>query len=154
LATTFAVDVDFSFAAKLPTLQTLSILNVEEKHDLKPLEKLPHLQCLALSRHPVGDDKGDRFAAKTFKNVQAFEEARPDVAVVEYRGLCLGSFWLLPVAAAAAVVAWLIRRHWVGKRVGVLAIEAASERVDESWLGCHSLTAVSVACSLFRNHHP
>jgi len=116
LAAPFPADVDFSFAEKMPDLQTLCIMNVGEKHNLKPLEKLPHLRCLALSQEPVGDGKKP-FEAKNFKNVKEFEKARPDVDVVEYSGICLGSFWLLPLAAAAAVAAWLIRRRRVANRL-------------------------------------
>jgi len=116
LAASFPADVDFSFAEKMPDLQTLCILNVEEKHNLKPLEKLPHLRCLALSQEPVGGGKKS-FKAMSFKNVKDFEKARPDVDIVEYSGICLGSFWLLPLAAVAAVAAWLIRRRRVGKRL-------------------------------------
>jgi hypothetical protein len=117
LAATFSTDANFSFAEKMPDLQTFCILNVEEKHNLKPLEKLPHLRCLALSLHPEGDHDTSDFEAKNFKNVKEFEKARPDVEVVEYRGICLGSFWLLPLAAAAAVAAWLVRRRRVGRRL-------------------------------------
>ena len=54
LATTFPLEADFSFAEKLPDLQTLCILNIDEKHNLKPLEKLRHLRCLALSQTSRG----------------------------------------------------------------------------------------------------
>jgi len=116
LAAEFPADTDFSFVEKMPNLQTLCILNVGEKHNLKPLKKLSHLRCLALSRGRERDESKP-FAAKNFKNVKEFERARPDVEVVEYRGLCLGSFWLLPLAAAAAAAAWLIRRRRVGSRL-------------------------------------
>lgn len=117
LAAAFPADTDFSFAEKMPRLQTLGILEVGEKHNLKPLEKLSHLRCLALSQYlELGKGNTSSFEAGDFKNVKEFEKARPDVDVVSYRGLCLGSFWLLPLAAAAAAAAWLIRRHRVGHK--------------------------------------
>jgi hypothetical protein len=118
LATTFPLEADFSFAEYLPDLQTLCILNINEKHNLKPIEKLQRLRCFAMSENPEGDQKDDskEFKPTKFANVKAFVKARPDVAVVEYRGICLGSFWLLPLAALAAVVAWLIRRWRLANR--------------------------------------
>jgi hypothetical protein len=102
----FSPDVDFSFTERMPELQTFCIGNIEEKHNLKPLEKLPHLRYLALSN---GNEK--KFEPKHFGNVKEFEKARPDVEVVPYQGICLGSLWLILAVAAAAVAAWLIRRR-------------------------------------------
>jgi hypothetical protein len=116
LAAAFPADVNFAFAEKIPYLQTLCILGVKEKHDLKPLEKLPNLRCLALSQHPRGVDENTRFDAKDFENVKEFANARSDVQVVEYRGVCLGSLWMLLLAAAAGVAAWVVRRRWIGHR--------------------------------------
>jgi len=113
LAAQFPADADFSFVEKTPNLQTLSIMNMDETQNLKPLEKLRRLRCLAVSR----ENNAKVFRIEDFKNVAEFQKARPDVEVVECQGMCLGSFWLLPLAAAAAVVAWLIRRRWVGNRL-------------------------------------
>jgi hypothetical protein len=116
LAAQFPDDMDFSFAKKMSDLQTLCIWNVSEKLNLKPLEKLPRLRCLAISKNRDRNElKG--FAERNYENVKAFQKARPDVEVVEYRGMCLGSIWMLALAAAAAVTAWLIRRHRVGNRL-------------------------------------
>jgi hypothetical protein len=112
LAAEFPPDMDFSLAEKIPDLQTLCILKVREKYNLTPLEKLPHLHCLAVSN---GDEIN--FDARNFKNVREFQKARPDVEVVPYEGICLGSFWLLLAAAAAAVAAWLMRRRRIGSRL-------------------------------------
>jgi hypothetical protein len=108
LAAEFPDDEDFSFVEKMPGLQTLCIWNANEKHNLKPLEKLVHLRCLALSQ---GRDMEQRkpFVAKNYQNVKEFQKARPNVDVVEYRGMCLGSFWIVVLAAAAAAAAWLMR---------------------------------------------
>ncbi len=116
LAAEFPVDADFSFVEKMPNLQTLCMWSTSEKQNLKPLEKLPKLRCLALSQDRRRDQP-QPFVAKDFKNVKEFQKARPDVEVVGYRGMCLGSIWLLALAAAAAVVAWLIRRKQAGNRL-------------------------------------
>jgi hypothetical protein len=116
LAAAFPVDTDFSIVEKLPDLQTLCILNISEKHNLKPLEKASHLRCLALSREGVAD--GDKeFVPKSYKNVKEFQKARPDVEVAEYQGMCLGSLWMLVLAALAAITAWLIRWRLRGNRL-------------------------------------
>jgi hypothetical protein len=121
LAAEFPNDMDFSFAEKMPNLQTLCIWNASEKLNLKPLEKLPKLRCLALAKSRNADmDEAKSAAAvdcKNYKNVKEFQKARPDVEVVGYRGMCLGSIWMLVVGAAAAVAAWLIRRRRVGNRL-------------------------------------
>lgn len=107
LTAVFPVNTDFSFAERMPYLQTLGILNITEAHDLVPLAKHPSLKCLALRES--GGGSFDEISA--FDNVKKFKRSRPDVLVIEYHGMCLGSFWLLPLAALAGIVAWLIRRR-------------------------------------------
>jgi len=107
LAATFPIDSDFSFVEQMPYLQTLCILNVGKQHDLKPLAKTTRLRCLALNPEERNSD-----GVLSFDNVKDFQKDRPDVNVVETGGgVCLGSFWLLPVVVIAAVVAWQIRRR-------------------------------------------
>jgi hypothetical protein len=116
LASEFPADADYSFAEKMPGLQTLCILNVSEKHNLKSLAKLRQLRCLALSRNRERDES-KTFVAAGYENVKEFQKGRPDVEVVEYRGICLGSAWMVvlaAVAAVAAIAAWLIRRRRIG----------------------------------------
>jgi len=105
LNATFPVTTDFSFAQRMPYLQTLGILNMTEQHDVEPLAKLPRLQCLALSG---GQSSFNEITG--FRNVKDFQRTRPDVKVVEYEGVCLGSWWLLPLAIIAAMSAAIIRR--------------------------------------------
>jgi hypothetical protein len=110
LSAEFPADTDFSFAERMPDLQTLCIMNANEKLNLKPLEKLRNLRWLALSQHPIGNDAIKDFTAGDYKSVKQLKKARPDVEVVEYYGLCLGSAWLLVLAAVAAMAAWAVRR--------------------------------------------
>ena len=121
LAAEFPDDTDFSFAKKMPDLQTLCIWNASDKLNLKPLEKLPKLRCLAFTKsRKIGMDEAKTSAAmdyKNYQNVKEFQKARPDVEVVAYRGMCLGSIWMLVLATAAAVAAWLIRRRQAGNRL-------------------------------------
>jgi hypothetical protein len=112
LVTILPPDEDFSFVEKTPALQTLCIGYIDEQRSLKPLEKLKHLRYLALGN---GNEK--EFRAKSFKNVKEFQKARPDVEVVPYQGICLGSCWLILAAAAAAAAACMIRRRRGGKRL-------------------------------------
>lgn len=105
LSATFPVSTDFSFTERMPYLQTLGVLNMTAGHNLSPLEKHPRLKCLALD----GDVSFEKIVA--FNNVKKFERARPDVPVVKAKGVCLGSFWLLPLAAIVGIIAWLIRRR-------------------------------------------
>jgi hypothetical protein len=100
LAGTFPFATDFSFAERMPHLQTLCIFNVNEQHNLKPLENAHRLRCLAVPNSTITGSIGE------------LQKARPDVDVVEYIGMCLGSFWLLPAAGLAAFAAWLMRRRF------------------------------------------
>jgi hypothetical protein len=115
LAAAFPVTADFSFVEKTPDLRTLCILGVEPKHNLTPLEKATQLRCLALA---TSDKKGKKKPDfREFSNVKEFQKARPDVEVVEYWGICLGSIWMLGLAALAAVAAWVVRRCRRGNRL-------------------------------------
>jgi hypothetical protein len=116
LAVAFPVDADFSFIEKTPDMQTLCILDFDAKHNLKPLEKATRLRCLALT---TDDEEGKKKKVdfRGFANVKEFQKARPDVEVVEYQGICLGSLWILVLAALAAVAAWAVRRYRRGNRL-------------------------------------
>jgi hypothetical protein len=116
LAAAFPIGTDFSFVEKMPDLQTLCILDVKEKHNLRPLEKASRLRCLALSGEDIAS-ADEKFVQKDYKNVKELQKARPDVEVVEYQGICLGSFWMLVLAAMAAVAAWVVRRCRRGNRL-------------------------------------
>jgi len=96
---------DVSFVEKMPELQTLCI-PISEQQDLKPLAKLASLRCLA-----VCGSEADVKKALAQKNVSEFQESRSDVKIVPYQGICLGSLWLVPLAAGAAAAAWWIRRR-------------------------------------------
>ena len=104
LAASFPPDTDFSFVGKMPYLQTLAITNMTEKHNLTPLAKYPQLKYLAL--------KGPDFKKMMeFETVKKFQKERPDVEVVEAEGLCLGSFWILPMVVLVGMGVWLVRRR-------------------------------------------
>lgn len=98
-------DGDLSFVAKMPHLQTLCI-PVAKKQDFQPLTKLESLRCLA-----IGGADADARKSLESGSLKEFHQARPDVKIVPYQGICLGSFWLAPLAIGAAVVAWAIRRR-------------------------------------------
>jgi hypothetical protein len=93
----FPETTDFSFTEKMPRLQTLCCISTTVQHNFKPLEKAHSLRCLALDSIP--------------DSAWELHNARPDVDVVGYEGMCLGSFWLLPAAGLAAFAAWQMRRR-------------------------------------------
>ncbi len=109
----FALDTDFSFVERLPYLQTLAVLDTSPHHRLDLLARAPRLRCLALRS---GDSLGGKSEPpldeiKGFRHVRRFQEERPEVEIMEYRGLCLGSWWFLVALLAAAVLARAVRRH-------------------------------------------
>jgi hypothetical protein len=113
----FPKNTDFSFAEQTPHLQTLCILEASEQTSFKPLEKLKSLRCLALTfSNGSQANAGD---VSTFQNAQDFMKARPDVDVVPYQGICLGSLWLLPLTGIAAIAAGQIRHRRLAGRVVV-----------------------------------
>ena len=110
LAAGFSGNVDFSFVERMSRLQTLCILGLDTQHDLQPVIRSPRLTCLALHGKP---DLREAEQKMILQKVDAFRLARPDIQVVVYEPfhICLGSFWLLPLAGAAAVLAWRIRQR-------------------------------------------
>jgi hypothetical protein len=109
LAAGFPTDAGFEFAEHMPYLQTLCILNLDKSHDLTRLVKLPHLRCLALEDDPK--NTSPEKIRQVRLHLEQFQKARPDVEVVQYKGMCLGSFWLLPLTVVAGIVAWVFRRR-------------------------------------------
>jgi len=101
----FRSDADLSFIQRMPHLRTLCI-PIDEEQNLKPLMEARSLRCLAVFEDKAGFEKTVKF-----DNVKEFRQARPDVKVVPYMGICLGSFWLLPLAIGSGLVAWRIRRR-------------------------------------------
>ncbi|MBN2217293.1 MAG: hypothetical protein JW719_07940 [Pirellulales bacterium] len=98
-------DGDLSFVAKMPHLRTLCI-PVAKQQDFEPLTKLESLRCLA-----IGGGDADARESLESGSLKEFHQARPNVKIVPYQGICLGSFWLVPLAIGAAVVARVIRRR-------------------------------------------
>jgi hypothetical protein len=94
----FPKNTDFSFVERMPYLQTLCILNINEQN-IKPLQKLQSLRCLAFAD---GNSSQQDFNQKNEQDLRDFMAVRPDVDVVPYQGLCLGSLWILPLAGIAA----------------------------------------------------
>lgn len=113
LAAGFPTDANFTFAEHMPYLQTLCILNLDKSHDLTQLVKLPHLRCLALDDDPKNTSPDGIRQVRL--HLAEFQKARPDVEVVQYKGMCLGSFWLLPLTVVAGIAAWVFRRHAVDR---------------------------------------
>jgi hypothetical protein len=108
LAAPFDKKADFSFVEKMPHLRTLAITNMTSEHDLAPLAKCSQLKCLALQ--PAGS-KEKVFQSETVKKL---EKDRPDLSIVQGEGLCLGSFWLVPMVIVAGMLVWLLRRRRLG----------------------------------------
>jgi hypothetical protein len=119
---------DLDCLQSMPHLRTLGILNQSGKHDLTPLVKMRGLRCLARGLLREASDKADLFEGKpdaaSATNVEILLRLRPDLNVIEAKaGVCLGSFWLFPLALVVGSLAWIIcwrrrRREQVMMSIG------------------------------------
>ncbi len=107
LYSTFPAGSDMSFVNSMPFLQTLALSGPVTKLDLTPLKFRRKLKCVALDPQNAQFDQ-----AVLSANVKSLRNSRPDIRIVPYEGVCLGSGWLIPVAVGAALAAWLVRLRW------------------------------------------
>lgn len=106
LLSRFPDGTNMSFVKSMPSLQTLVAADFSEKLDLSPLKEARGLKCLAISLDTEESEK-----ALGYRNITSLKRDRPDIQIVPYEGMCLGSWWLIPVVVLAAVAAYLVHRR-------------------------------------------